>query len=66
MKSFLLSLASLFALNFSFVSADGYMMGPYYGGMWLFGYITWILVIVALVLFIIWLVRQLQNPKGKK
>ena len=31
-----------------------------------FGFITWILIFVALVLLIIWLARQIQNPKGKR
>jgi len=42
------------------------MMGGYYGGMWFFGTIIWILVVVALVLLIIWLIKQLQEPRRKK
>jgi len=50
------------------VRADfgGYnMMGGYYGGMWFFGFITWILVITALVLLITWLIKQIQKPNRK-
>lgn len=49
------------------------MMAPY--GM-MFGYYSswagffmmaiWILVIIALVLFILWLIQQLQNKSGRK
>ena len=41
------------------------MMGGYYGGMWFFGFIIWILIIIALVLLIIWLVKQIQRPNRK-
>jgi len=34
--------------------------------MWFFGTIIWILVVVALVLLIIWLIKQLQEPRRKK
>ena len=48
----------------------GMMGGSYYGnGMNIFGIFGWIimlLVIVALVLFITWLIKQLQNPKQRK
>ncbi len=36
------------------------MMGYGFGSMWLFGWLLMILVIVALVLLIMWLVKQLQ------
>jgi uncharacterized membrane protein len=42
------------------------MMSYYYNGMWFFGTIIWILVVVALVLLILWLIKQLQEPKRKK
>jgi len=35
------------------------MMG--FGGMWFFGLIIWLLVIAALVLFIIWLLKQIKK-----
>lgn len=44
----------------------GGMMGGYYGGfgfMWLFGSIVMVLFTVALVLLILWLVKQLSNQK---
>lgn len=41
-------------------------MGGGYGTMWIFGSIIWILVIIALVLFIMWLIKQLQNTGKKK
>ena len=49
----------------------GNMMGGYYGGygmfgMGFFGWIFMLLIITALVLLIIWLIRQLQNPKSRR
>lgn len=35
-------------------------------GMGFFGWIFMILVIVALVLFIVWLIKQMQKPKRKR
>jgi uncharacterized membrane protein len=46
----------------------GHMMSGFYGGfgtMWLFGWFFMILVIVALVLFIVWMVKQIQQPAGR-
>ncbi len=40
-------------------------MFPAFGFMWIFMFIIPILVIIALILFILWLVKQLQN-KGEK
>lgn len=43
---------------------DGGMMSGFYGGMYgmgLFGWTFMVLIIVALVLFIVWLVQQLQE-----
>jgi hypothetical protein len=63
----------IFALNL--VSADfgdetcvglGMMSGWGYGLSSPFGFIFWILVLVALVLLIAWLIKQLQNSKGGK
>ncbi len=42
------------------------MMGNFFGGfgfMWLFGWLFMILILIALVLFIAWMVKQLQNPQ---
>lgn len=35
------------------------------GFMWFFGWIFMILVVVALVLLIIWLIKQIQRPKRR-
>jgi len=42
-----------------------WMFGAGFGFMWIFMLIIPILVVIALILFIIWLVKQLQNPGGK-
>jgi len=42
------------------------MMGAGFGFMWLFGFIFWLLFIIALVLFIIWLMRQLQLQEPQR
>lgn len=45
------------------------MMGNFFGGfgfMWLFGWLFMILILVALVLFIIWMVKQLQPPQQSR
>lgn len=39
----------------------GMMYGAYGGGMMLFGWLFGILILVALVLFIVWLVQQIQK-----
>ena len=44
----------------------GGMMGNFgygFGVMWLFGSLFMVLILIALVLFIFWLVKQLQNGK---
>jgi len=41
----------------------GGMMSGYYGGfgfMWLFGVLIMILFVIALILFILWLIKQMQ------
>ena len=71
MKQIILPL--IFASLISFVSADvgdeygcfsnvGGMMGGYYGagGFW-FGWLFMALIIVALVLLILWLIKQIQK-----
>ena len=46
----------------------GGMMGMMYGFgyMPVLGWLTMILVVVALVLFIMWVVRQLQEPRRRR
>jgi len=46
----------------------GSMMGNYsFSGMWIFGFLFMALILVALVLFIVWLIKQLQTPsRGRK
>ena len=53
----------------------GGMMGGYgmmgnwgygFGGMWIFGALFMTLILVALILFILWLAKQLQNDKDKR
>ena len=57
------------------VSGFGGMMGGYgmmgnwsygFGGMLVFGWLFMILVIIALLLFIVWLVKQLQNTQSDR
>ncbi len=53
--------------GFGGMMGGGYgMMGNWgygFGGMWIFGFLFMTLIIVALVLFILWLVKQLQESK---
>ena len=76
MKKIIAFLVSIISL--SLVSAQqqypygngcfGMMSGSYgFGGGFIFGWIFMILVAIALVLLIIWLVKQLQHPvrRGK-
>ena len=57
--------------SFSMMGFGGYgygMMGGYYGGfggMWLFGWLFTGLIFIALILAIIWLVRQINSPEEK-
>jgi len=42
------------------------MMGGYWGGingMWVFGWIFMLLIIIALVVFIVWMVKKIQQEK---
>ena len=44
----------------------GCMMGNWnygFGGMWIFGFLFMALILVALVLFILWLIKELQDGK---
>lgn len=38
-----------------------WMMGNYGTGWWFFGWILGILIIIVLVLFIVWLIKQIQK-----
>ncbi len=56
----------LFSL-FGMFGANSYgMMGSGFNFMWIFGWIFMTLIIISLVLFIFWLIKQLQNPRGKR
>ena len=53
----------------SFVAAhmgDYDMMGSFGSGAFVFMWIFWILILVALVLFIAWLIKQIQEPPRRK
>ena len=57
-------LALLLFGGFGMMGYGGGMMSGFYSGfgfMWLFMTALWILILVALVLFIAWLVKQLQK-----
>ncbi len=65
---------SIFLISLSSAQVNGNYgvgcFGPYgmmngYGGtgIWFFGALLWILVLVALILLIAWLVKQLKEPK---
>ena len=69
----LLLILSVASSVLAHVGEDDYghhgMMGGYFGGMWgmsLFGWVFMILIIVALILFIIWMIKQIQEPKRKR
>ena len=62
----------LFLGMFSFggMMGSGYgIMGNWgysFGGMWIFGFLFMTLILVALILFILWLVKQLQNDNKRR
>jgi len=65
----IIAIAILFFLFSGFgMMGFGSMMGNYgFSGMWIFGFLFMVLILVALVLFIIWLIKQLQTPsRGRK
>jgi len=73
MKKLNFLLPVIFVSLLSFVSADadygcgfvGGMMGSY-GSSWMFfGWIFWVLIFVALILGIIWLIKQIQKPNRR-
>lgn len=67
-------IAVLIVLSFGFISPYG-MMGNYsgygmmsrffpaFGFMWIFGGLFMILIAIALILFIVWLIKQIQGGK---
>ena len=72
-----LVIPAIFVSLLSFVSADtrsygcgmfGFsgMMGGYGTGWMFFGWIFWILILVALVLLIAWLIKQIQKPNKRR
>ncbi|NCO17857.1 hypothetical protein COT60_01065 [Candidatus Pacearchaeota archaeon CG09_land_8_20_14_0_10_30_9] len=53
-------------MGFNNYGMMNWMFGSGFSFMWIFMSTIWILVIVALVLFIVWLIRQLENLGKKK
>ena len=53
--------------GFGGMMGGGYgMMGGFgFGSMWIFGFLFMTLTLIALILFILWLVKQLQDDKNK-
>ena len=51
--------------GFGGMGSGGYgMMGNWgygFGGMWIFGFLFMTLILVALILFIFWLIKQIQK-----
>ena len=55
--------------GFGGMMGSGYgMMGGFgFGSMWIFGFLFMTLILVALVLFITWLIKEIQNSgKGRR
>lgn len=56
--------------GFGGMMGGGYgMMGNWgygFGGMWIFGFLFMTLILIALILFILWLVKQLQDDNKRK
>jgi len=54
--------------GFGGMMGSGYgMMGGFgLGSMWIFGFLFMALILVALVLFILWLIKQLQDNNKRK
>ena len=53
-------------MGFNNYGMMNWMFGSGFGFMWIFMSLIWILVTVALVLFIAWLIKQLENPRRKR
>ena len=71
----LILMSAIFLINILFVTAQtdsyacsgfGMMSGSYGFGMMFFGWIFSLLILVVLVLFIVWLVKQIQGKKWWK
>ncbi len=52
-------------VNYGMGGMMNWMFGAGFGFMWIFGMMIWILVIIALILFIMWLIKQLQSPRRR-
>ena len=62
----ILGIIVLFSLFGRFGLGSGYggMMGNYgFSGMWLFGWLFMALIFTALILFIVWLIKELQGKR---
>ena len=58
----LIVIAAVIFLSRGFWGSGSTGMMPF-GGMWMFGWLFMTLIIVALILFIFWLAKQLQEGK---
>ena len=65
----IITVLAIFLFSSFGMMGGGYgMMGGFgFGGMWIFGFLFMTLILVALILFIAWLVKQLQDDNmGKR
>ena len=58
----LFAIGGLFGCGMMGYGMMGYFRPTSFGFMWIFMSIIWILVIIVLILGILWLAKQLQNP----
>ncbi len=58
--------AMRFSGSYGYGGMMNMMYGSYGGGMMFFGWLYGILILIALVLFIVWLWNQIQNPRKRK
>lgn len=62
-----LALVGLIAVISILTPFGGYMMmGPWFSSMFFLMTLVWMLVIVALMLFILWLIQQLTQTKRRQ
>jgi len=54
-------LLGMFGFGGMMGSSYGMMSGFGFGSMWIFGFLFMTLILVALVLFILWLIKQIQK-----
>ena len=54
-------LLGMFGFGGMMGSGYGMMSGFGFGSMWIFGFLFMTLILVALVLFILWLIKQIQK-----